>query len=129
MKSNCSVKCQHVTLTNLSMCELYEDIQCILGVAYYKNLYTKCGKVSHAFAFGAKTTQYEKYTFDDSFRLNLFLVSMSKEVIEEVDIVSTADLIGSVGGSLGMFFGFSLSGNFLYFFDKFIVKVFPDRND
>ena len=32
------------------------------------------------------------------------------KIMEEVNVITLADLIGSVGGSLGMFFGFSTSG-------------------
>ena len=37
---------------------------------------------------------------------------------EEVEILTLQDLIGSVGGSLGMFFGFSISATILYYIDK-----------
>ena len=50
-------------------------------------------------------------------------MSMSKQMIEEVDILSTFELIGSIGGSLGMFFGFSMSGYILYWFDKLIEEM------
>ena len=49
--------------------------------------------------------------------------SMFKEIREEIDVISLPNLIGSVGGSLGMFFGFSLASYILYFVDKFIDKV------
>ena len=43
--------------------------------------------------------------------LRLKLQSMTKEIREETEIVTTPDLIGSVGGSLGMFFGFTIAPN------------------
>ena len=41
-----------------------------------------------------------------NFTLEFFMgmYSMMKQVKEEIEVISTPDLIGSVGGSLGMFF-------------------------
>ena len=49
--------------------------------------------------------------------------SMNKEIREEVKIMTTEDLIGSVGGSLGMFFGLSISATVLYFIETLIFKL------
>ena len=46
--------------------------------------------------------------------------SINKEIREEVKIITTEDLIGSVGGSLGMFFGLSISASVLYIFEKLV---------
>ena len=50
------------------------------------------------------------------------------KIMEEVNVISLAELIGSVGGSLGMFFGFSTSGCLLYFaklmYDRYITTNF-----
>ena len=42
---------------------------------------------------------------------------MAKEIREEVDVITMSELIGSVGGSLGMFFGFSISAYILKMVD------------
>ena len=46
--------------------------------------------------------------------------SMLKQIKEEIEVISFASLIGSVGGSLGMFFGFSIASYILYLVDRFI---------
>ena len=50
--------------------------------------------------------------------LSVVMKTMMKEEKEEVLILSTPDLIGSIGGSLGMFFGFALAPNVNYIIDK-----------
>ena len=49
-----------------------------------------------------------------------------KDIFEEVDIISLANLIGSVGGSLGIFFGFAISGNIFAIYDIIVDKLFAN---
>ena len=60
----------------------------------------------------------EKFEENDITRLTIYIQTMTKEIREEVDVMTTSGLIGSVGGSLGMFFGFSFSGYALCLLDK-----------
>ena len=53
--------------------------------------------------------------------------SMAKEVKEEVQIITLQSFIGNLGGSLGMFFGFSLSGWLSVLFANLIDKIFPSN--
>ena len=48
---------------------------------------------------------------------------MRKEIKDEIEIIATTDLIGSVGGSMGMFFGFSMSAWILYFLRLCLNKL------
>ena len=57
-------------------------------------------------------------TFEIGFRFE------AKEIQEEIALLTMPDLIGSVGGSLGMFFGFSISATLFYFIDKAIKRYF-----
>ena len=50
--------------------------------------------------------------------ISFVMKTMTKEEKEEVKILSTPDLIGSIGGSLGMFFGFALAPNVNFMIDK-----------
>ena len=45
------------------------------------------------------------------------------DITEEMDVITTSGLIGSVGGSLGMFFGFSFSGYASYLLDKCVSII------
>ena len=46
---------------------------------------------------------------------------MEEEVEEEVPLLTTEDFIGSIGGSLGMFFGFSLSASLFFCINKITI--------
>ena len=48
----------------------------------------------------------------------------TNQIVEEIDVITLAGLIGSVGGSLGMFFGFSLTSYLLFAIEKFTKKIF-----
>ena len=48
--------------------------------------------------------------------------SKTKQIMEEVDVITFAGLIGSVGGSLGMFFGFSFTSYLSIVVEKFTRK-------
>ena len=49
---------------------------------------------------------------------------MEKKVKEEVKLLTTEDFIGSVGGSLGMFFGFSIYATVLACIEKTLNRFF-----
>ena len=49
--------------------------------------------------------------------------SSIKEIQEELPLLTTQDFIGSVGGTLGMFFGFSISASLLFFIDKCLDRI------
>ena len=48
------------------------------------------------------------------------LWTKKKSIEEDVPVLTFQDLIGSVGGSLGMFFGFSLSATII----SFVHRIF-----
>ena len=48
---------------------------------------------------------------------------LQKRIREEVEVISPTDLIGSVGGSLGMFFGFSFAAFIQDLIDKLIKRI------
>ena len=56
----------------------------------------------------------------NDFKTDVFIGmgSMKKVITEEVFVLTLQDLIGSVGGSLGLFFGFSFSAVFLHCLNK-----------
>ena len=83
------------------------------------NKYRYCLFQKHTFTYEPEISYGVIY--DESFRQDKIRVkSRLKEVLEEVEIMTLSSLIGSVGGSLGMFFGFSMSSYLTYIFGKFI---------
>ena len=89
-----------------------------------KQWFVDCFKLKQATTY--KIEHFEPPNFnepDDSFLLvNIALGSMEQEINEEILIITSQSLIGSIGGSLGMFFGFSFSTVFIYFLNKALNK-------
>ena len=57
--------------------------------------------------------------------LTVVMTTFMKETKEEVQLLSTADLIGSIGGSLGLFFGFTIAPNIDIIIEKILNWIFP----
>ena len=68
---------------------------------------------------------YHKVTNLSSVEIYLSVWSMAMRIQEEVPLLTLQDFIGSVGGSLGMFFGFSMSATLLFMISKFLDKILP----
>ena len=56
--------------------------------------------------------------------VSVYAFSNSKQIMEEIDVITLSGLIGSVGGSLGMFFGFSITSYISLVIEKISMKVF-----
>ena len=66
---------------------------------------------------------YGKNTTEVGVSVHAF--SNSKQIMEEIDVITLSGLIGSVGGSLGMFFGFSITSYLSLVIERLSMKVFP----
>ena len=73
--------------------------------------------------FNGELHKIEKFEENNITRFTIYIQTMTKEIREEVDVITMSGLIGSVGGSLGMFFGFSFSGYALYLLDKCVSII------
>ena len=118
---NCTTKCQFASIADLPLCETIEEVECILNQA--ENLFTICNQKKTGLVFDGELVRLNKHKQDNVTTVYIDLVSMSKKIEEEVDMITMAGLIGSVGGSLGMFFGFAISACLLDCLDKRIDKV------
>ena len=122
-KSDC-VQCRFASFVDLPMCISNEDVDCIYDYADELNLWTKCNLKSEFLTFDGELTKIAKYGNDDNKTfIYINLISLRKEVIEEIRILTFPNLLGSLGGSLGMFFGFSISAYVLYIIDKCIMHL------
>ena len=109
---------------DLPLCQkvkyLLKTFQMLLG----KQWYSDCFKLAHATTY--EIEHFELQTYEepepDFLWFSLELNSMEQEIREEIPLITSQSLIGSIGGSLGMFFGFSISATFLYFFNKALQK-------
>ena len=61
--------------------------------------------------------------------LDLIWFSKTQEIREEIRVITTSSFIGSIGGSLGMFFGFSILSYALYFIDKCFEKAYENNQN
>ena len=129
---NCPVKCQPVSYTSsLPMCNTSEQLFCILDEIEKKNLLGMCHKKKHGLYFEGESMEIENVPVDDGHDWRLLgfsFAEMSKQIEEEVDVITMPGLIGSVGGSLGMFFGFSISAFVFCLLDKCVKMKWPSAN-
>ena len=109
--SNCN--CSTVTYANLPLCHATADTVCKPG---YKGWYQDCFKPRMVLTFNPIEFDVENYLPINplSSTVSLILWSMIKEIKEEIPVITTTNFIGSLGGSLGMFFGFSFAAPLIY---------------
>ena len=70
-----------------------------------------CKNPCHLVEYFGRTQQWTDYSRPGTLTLSIYFVSNEVKVQEQYFIYNTVDLIGIVGGNLGLFIGFS-------FFDK-----------
>ena len=124
-KTNCDTKCNLLTFGNLPPCPTVEALKCMwTDLADPK--YIDCYKTPKAITYDLQQridNPYHKVTNLSSVEIYLSVWSMAMRIQEEVPLLTLQDFIGSVGGSLGMFFGFSMSATLLYMISKFLDKI------
>ena len=111
------------------MCS-YEDLQAnenasICGDLAFVYYLENCGKPKEALIFKPtiSTPRFHRKIQIPTIEIILAFFSNRMEIREEKLITKMHDFIGSLGGSLGMFFGFSISTYILYLLDKFFIKI------
>ena len=124
---NCTKKCFPIVfnfipeIRSLPPCHSYEEIHCYInGFWDYKKLdFVKCLKPKNVllydFHFGKTLVSKPQ---EKAINLLFYGASPLKKVEEEVLVISPTSFIGSIGGSLGLFFGFSFLACFSSLFDK-----------
>ena len=127
LRFNCTSKCVFADIAPLPICNSREEASCIIDAIHKYNLWTKCNLKKRALTYPGEITKMINTMKNQSSRtLTLFeigIFSFFKLVKEEIDVITFADLIGSLGGSLGMFFGFSISTCVIYLLDKCIMYI------
>ena len=119
----CKNQCCHISGCSLPICNTTEGFHCVMR----KNKYwLKCLLQKHPVAYTPKLHEYPVYDHSISVP-GVFVVgtaSGTKEIIDEIDVITFSGLIGSVGGSLGMFFGFSFTSYLSFIIEKIIKNIF-----
>ena len=111
--------CSTVTYSNLPLCENTADTVCKPG---YKGWVQDCFQPKMVLTFNPIQFDIEDYLpINNSVStVSLILWSMSKEIKEEILVITPTNFIGSLGGSLGMFFGLSFFAPLIYILKKII---------
>ena len=118
---NCSTKCNLLSISSSSPCNQTKDQKCVLGDRFkVPHQFENCFKVKQFLTYNAVTYDILPNPPSNSSTIQFFMSihDLSKEVREEVKVISVESLIGSLGGSVGMFFGFSFTSMLLYLISK-----------
>ena len=121
-KSKCKNNCFSISGSLLPICNSTKDYDCIWQ--YYPQ-WQKCLLQKRAVAYVPKKNDilyYGKKSSDIEVQFSTRTKGM--QIIEEIDIITLSGLIGSIGGSLGMFFGFSITSYLSFVIERFVKKVF-----
>ena len=120
LKTNCSYKCM-VYFDGFPKCKTIKEWKCIRS-QWSPETWTDCLLKKKALKFRAKDSRVQTYTKDKSSKVWIELWSMQQEIEEEVDVITLAELIGSLGGSLGLFFGFSMFASIIFSIQSMMKK-------
>ena len=122
-ESTCKNKCCSTSGCPLPFCHTYEDYVCLWGK---DKLWQQCLLQKQPVAYLPQIDEYD--TFDYKFpapgTFMIFSATDTKQIIDEIDIITMSGLIGSIGGSLGMFFGFSVTPYLSYLIEKITKTIF-----
>ena len=122
--SDCNHECCHISGCSLPICNSSQGYDCLWF--NNKKLGKRCLLQKHSLAYLPILEDSAVYDQDSS-SSGVFIISTTSDtiqIIEEIDLITLAGLIGSIGGSLGMFFGFSLTSYLFFAIEKFTKKIF-----
>ena len=120
-KSECKNNCFYISGSSLPICISAKDHGCIMS--YYPQ-WQKCLLQKHAVTYVPKKNENLLYGKSSKVEIKVGAFSKSRQIMEEIDIITLSGLIGSVGGSLGMFFGFSITSYLSFVIERFVKKIF-----
>ena len=118
---NCSIKCHFLSISSSPPCNKTEDQKCVWANRFkVPHQFENCFKIKQFLTYKAVTYDFPTNPPSNSSTIQFFMSihDLSKEVREEVKVISIESLIGSLGGSVGMFFGFSFTSTLLYLISK-----------
>ena len=116
--ANCSVVCDLQSYNNLPPCNTPEEQRCM-----YQNWNWKHDCLRHKkITLFNPTDRQGRYVANTTCKVKLFFDAWETQIMEEIDVISLPNLIGSIGGSLGMFFGFSITGYVMVVLERCFIK-------
>ena len=127
---NCSVQCMPfylVSTTPLSICDTKDTSMCIESGLYTNRTNVGktygCHKPKHAKLFNPRPILWNKPFEANSSMIYFYFESLSVLHKEEIFVIDDLEFVGSVGGSLGLFVGFSFY-SYITDFVQMIVERF-----
>ena len=124
-KVDCPTKCHILSSYDLPLCNSSSDLRCMLNEMPETEA-ADCFMVRKFISYQIGRTDSTIYNQTERHkRIDFFMgmYSMMKQVREEIEVISTPDLIGSVGGSLGMFFGLSITATWSFCLQKVFERL------
>ena len=120
---NCSTSCSVTSIPHVPPCKNVSEYKCVWsGIWSNIQVYHQClmSKKAMTYILNDRIENgYHKVKNDSRTDVWIGMGSMKKVITEEVFVLTLQDLIGSVGGSLGLFFGFSFSAMIFSCLNKF----------
>ena len=127
-KSNCTTKCNFLSYDSLPICNFTEDQICAFKARKkYDTEFENCFKIKHFLTYNPSIyeTTFNPLLNSSTIEFYMSIRDLKKEVREEVKTITAKAFIGSLGGSVGMFFGFSFTATILYVTEK--IKIACDH--
>ena len=112
---NCTKKClpDHLTNNTTLQCEHKDDVQCALEIIYWKYIrHSNCPKSCSIVKYSGRIEYWDQNHYRNESSLTIYLFyspPVKAKVYQEFLIYNFFDMFGSVGGTLGIFIGFSLN--------------------
>ena len=126
---SCELNCDYLNnMPNLPACQTIDQLMCIFQ-QFSMDQILGCFSLKQSLNYNVHALEPQSFYEPNSSLVTITIDSMAKEVKEEVKIISMESFIGNLGGSLGMFFGFSLSGWMTILLAKFIDKIIPTKQN
>ena len=127
-KRNCSYNCNILSFGEFPPCKTLAQQRCMWKDMYKGQAgqdYLNCYKTKKATLYKVRRieTPIHDTKNDSTTEFYIGFWSSIKEIQEELPLLTTQDFIGSVGGTLGMFFGFSISATLLFCIDKMLDRM------
>ena len=111
-RQNCSYPCWATTIPGIPPCRTAKEYICLDNAIWGTTEYVGCYMTKMATYYSVLDQIENAYHKDkNTLKTDVYIgiKAMKKVIKEEVFVLTLQDLIGSVGGSLGLFFGFSFS--------------------
>ena len=127
---NCPIKCSMLSYDYFPPCQFPNESICMLQTSFSAKFpeFSKCFFYKNFLTFEVEHTKWPNHNMLASpsiwpssvVWMGIFMWSPKIEIKEEIRIITESSLIGSLGGSLGLFFGLSFFTHLNFILEKFI---------